>query len=265
MIFELWSQKCIFSECPRLEKQKQTGPKQKFGMSTSHSMKSITVTNDPGLLFSTSDLKLDFLNEALPHLSLPAPQQLYSRNPCGKLCAGKILVEANFPHKILAVSKGLRDTLQFLEEHIFEQRIDVICGPETDKMALLSSIKQAVDRIAGESQALPLRIYGWSGVAHSVKVSCSCQEQSDVGTVVSCCLLLEMDTVNDERFKKAAKPSMFGSRRGSLPSTRAECRARYNFLTGLEIQRELLSKNNSNHPIEGINYDMQSQVNNDSP
>ena len=67
-------------------------------------------------------------------------------------------------------------------------------------------------------------------------------EKSEKGTVASCWLRSEME-INGGSWKsgnQATKSSCAGSRRGSLPSTLAECRGRYNFLTGLEMERERL-------------------------
>ena len=115
---------------------------------------------------------------------------------------------------------------------------------ETDVLARLS----VIDCVPRDSESEASYVGSIMVYEHDCPVNIASKsnfathEKSEKGTVASCWLRSEME-INGGSWKsgnQATKSSCAGSRRGSLPSTLAECRGRYNFLTGLEMERERL-------------------------
>ena len=173
---------------------------------------------------------------------LPAPQQICSADPWAKMLRCKLVVAAKAPFEILATSRPLRDALDITAEQFSARTLSMICGPETDIQCLTSAIKSASIEVSEDScKVLTIKIYGREGAAHQVRVTCTIHEKSDDGAAISCCLHFE--TARAENSSKARalnmEPHFPAHRRGSMPSTPAEYRARYNVLTGLEMERDL--------------------------
>ena len=185
------------------------------------------------------EMELDLLNERVLLTSFPPPQQIPSRAGTGQIHLGKFLVEEKFPYTILAASQKLRDSLGYTKEQLCDRSINILCGPATDKISLVSAIKCACNSAEGDfGEAPSIEIYGRSGVPLKVRIICS---KSDDGIAVSC----DSRSQNEDAgrsFKvqdRKKERILLGSRRGEPPSVRSEYRARYNFLTGLEIHRAM--------------------------
>ena len=153
----------------------------------------------------------------------------------------RMLVAARSPHLVLAVSKGLRQVLQSTAAQLCDRSINVICGPLTNKMSITAAIKNVIADDAGETREIPmLSIYARSGQRHRVRLTCTVHDRSDDGAVLSCCLQFGLEQsdspLSPGDYKIQSGPA--NVRRGSLPSTRAEYRARYNFLAGLDLERD---------------------------
>ena len=184
------------------------------------------------------DMSLELMKRRTSHASLPPPQQFQARN-CMHRC--KLLVDAKSPHIILSTSNELTDNLGFTKDQLCARSINVLCGPATDKMSLVSAIKRACSSAEGKSiEVSSLEIYGKDEAANTFKAVCTVYEKSDDGVPLSCSVLFRKHISGSlKSLDRAQSASSCSSRNVSLQSARAEYRARYNFLTGIEMQRDL--------------------------
>ena len=228
---------------------KQPGPRKTEEMLSLawHSTKTLITTNSTIVSHSSSikdDMNLD-LEHRKPAQQYLSPPPRHVVDSWAKSLKYNITVTAKSPYLILGVSKELSYLLEFNDAggQLCGRSINVVCGPETDKMSLVSAIKHASKFAANEiCEGLSIKIYGQNGTVHAVKTSCSIREKSEEGNKVSCFIRFEMEAgdASWSRQDQRIDPSRSNWRRDSLPSSRTDCRARYNFLTGLETERELL-------------------------
>jgi hypothetical protein len=171
---------------------------------------------------------------------LPPPISMFRTETGLKASNCRMVVAAKSPYLILATSSDLRDVLQLSTWQLCDRSINVICGPETNKRAIITSIKNLVADSGSQGIEIPMiSIYGKSGQRYDVMLTCAVHERSEDGAVSSCCLSFKWD-MSDLRCLSTvsvAQPNCNVRRRGSLPSTRAEYRARYKSLAGLEMER----------------------------
>ena len=188
------------------------------------------------------DMSLELMKRRTSHASLPPPQQFHARDrSSGQLYRCKLLVDAKSPHIILSTSNELTDNLGFTKDQLCARSINVLCGPATDKMSLVSAIKRACSSAEGKSiEVSSLEIYGKDEAANTFKAVCTVYEKSDDGVPLSCSVLFRKHISGSlTSLGRAERASGCSSRNMPLQSARAEYRERYNFLTGIEMQRDL--------------------------
>jgi hypothetical protein len=171
--------------------------------------------------------------------TLPPPQKVPPQCPS----MGRALISTQYPYKILSATEQLCDRLGYTEAEMASMSIKLLSGPDTDPFAIASAVKGVM--AAGEVTKIViprLLVYNRWGKAEQAQVSCI--GVRDNRGVEACSLRFDWHT-------RLPRPQISWSLSGppmtrGSPLARAELagrsirpRGQYNFLTGLEIQREL--------------------------
>jgi PAS domain S-box-containing protein len=175
-----------------------------------------------------------------PHSSPSEPQQRQNakRNiPTAVLSLVK-------PHKVLSISKELCDFLGFEAEEMLGRSLNLLHGPKTDAKIVTSAIKNTGLLTSGHFSTT---LYARDGSERSIRASCV-PYFGEGGVLAGCklqllpelpCLelsALHLDEAAAERLQQAERIK------------RSCYRSKYNFSTGLTIQRSMLRHANTRPP-----------------
>jgi hypothetical protein len=140
---------------------------------------------------------------------------------------------------ILSASIGMCSLLGFSEEEMKGRSVQILSGPETDLPLFLFAIKSVV--FGGQRSTIPnLKIYSGNGQSHTLHLTCTAETICDHVYQLHFERIKCQTAVQDSGSVKAKKPNF----RRSLeirPVSVIGSRARYNFITGLQIHKRLLS------------------------
>jgi hypothetical protein len=168
---------------------------------------------------------------------LPAPNLFFRQCTSTKTQTNcKALVSVIDPHCTLVASAGLCRFLGLTKEETRGQPIGLLCGTNTDCIAISNAIKSV--RSDEEPKIISsLPIYDKNGHSKTVKVVCSPHEPTTNGRFTHCCMIFEPSAMDMQCKTRQITPEG-----GSYSVSSLTYRARYNSMTGLEIQRSLLER-----------------------
>jgi hypothetical protein len=150
----------------------------------------------------------------------------------------KILVSVTEPHQILTASAGFCKFLDLTKEEACTRTIKQVHGLDTDCIAISNAIKEMVENKT--AIAIPtFEICDSQGQTKSVKVVCRPNDPATDGCISSCYLTFE--SVPFDMIPRKSK-TVTEESKSIQPFLSSGYRARYNFMTGLEIHQALAER-----------------------
>ena len=148
------------------------------------------------------------------------------------------------PHKVLSISTEMCDFLGFGAEEMMGRSLNLLHGPKTDAKALTSAIKNT--GVLSSSQ-FSTTLYSRDGSERRINASCS-PYFGEGGVLAGCKLQLLPDGCSLADQAVCSSNLVESAAQLADRSKRACYRSRYNFCTGLAIQRSMLQHADSRPP-----------------
>lgn len=210
-----------------------------FSLKRSHSESDVEMLTKP-TDNSACDCPLTFLFENLDE-SLDDHANAVTVTQTHKTLHSPWTLRVGSLNTIKDASESLCKIIGYTKEEVLGRSVTVLAGPETDLPRLLIAIKRTINRTRS-TRLSSLKIYGRYGRVCHVEVECIQDDQAGADEPI--CLLhfhrrwnavvVDLACSNESDLReKEMKHSI--TENGNL-----QPRARYNFITGLEIHKALL-------------------------